>query len=251
MSAPAESPLARRLRAASESELGRLVAESTDRLGPAEARSVLRNPFVTGEILERLAASREVAAHHELRRELAAHPRTPRTLALSLVAGLSWRDLAELGIDAKAHPLVRRSADRRLLERLPGLAVGERIALARRASGALVAALRFDPNPRVVAALLDNPRLTEIQLVPLASHERANSRCLVVLAESARWASRLAVRKALCRNPATPLGAALRLLPGLPRVETAAVAADARLAPALRARARELAGAQRATGRQR
>jgi hypothetical protein len=86
--------------------------------------------------------------------------------------------------------------------------------------------------------------------VPLASHERANPRCLAALAESPRWASRQAVRKALCRNPATPLGAALRLLPGLPRADAAAVAADGRLPPALRARAREFCGGRRAGERQ-
>ena len=241
--------MARRLREAGEDELAALVAEHADRLDLAAARAILRNPFVDAELLARLAASRALVGLYELRRELVAHPRTPRTLALSFVAGLYWRDLAALGIDTRVHPLVRRVADRRLQERLPGLAVGEKIALARRASATLVGALRLDPNPRVVTALLENPRLTEAQLVPLASHERANPRCLAALAASPRWASRRAVRTALCRNPATPLATALRLLPGLSRADAAAVAADTRLAPTLRTRAHDLARARGGAGR--
>jgi hypothetical protein len=242
VSALSANGLSGQLREAGEDELAALVAEHADRLGLAEARAILHNPFVTTELLGRVASSPELAGLYEVRRELAAHPRTPRALAVQLVAGLYWRDLAALGIDPRVHPLVRRSADRRLHERLPGLAVGEKIALARRASAFLVSALRFDPSPRVVTALLENPRLTEAQLLPLASHERANPRCLEALAASTRWATRRGVRAALCRNPATPVGTALRLLPGLSRNGLAAVAADVRLAVPLRSRARELTG---------
>lgn len=239
-----EAPdLDRRLREASAEELARLVAARRDELGVAEARQIARNPFVTGEILESLAGVPALASLHEVRRTLAAHPRTPRPLALRLVSGLYWRELAALGVESAAHPTVRRAADRRLLERLPGLAIGERCALARRCSGAVIAALRRDPQPRVIAALLENPRLTELLLLPLASSERAPAPCLAVLADSARWASRQPLRAALCGNPATPLAAALRLLPGLARERLSAVAHDGRLAARLRTRARELLAA--------
>lgn len=235
-----ERELGRRLREAGEEELGRLVDAAGDALGVAEARQILRNPFVTGEVLETLARIRHLVSRYEVRREIAAHPRAPRTLAMQLVASLYWRELATLGSDMRVHPLVRRAADRRLLERLPGLATGERCALARRASVAVIAGLRLDPQPRVLAALLDNPRLTEAQLMPMVSHERAAAACLAVVAGSLRWAARPAIRAALCRNPATPLGSSLRLLPGLGRDQLAAVVGDGRLPGPLRNRAREL-----------
>jgi hypothetical protein len=243
VSEAAADELRRRLREAGEEELARLVTAAGDSLGVPEARQILRNPFVRAEVLESLAAIPALVSRYEVRRELVAHPRTPRTLALQLVAGLYWRELAALGIDTRVHPIVRRAADRRLLERLPGLAIGEKSALARGASAAVIAGLRLDPNPRVVAALLENPRLTEVQLMPLAGHERAASRCLAAVAANARWAARPAIRAALCRNPATPLGSSLQLLPGLGRDQLAAVAADPRLAAPLRDRARELLAA--------
>lgn len=239
-----EAPdLDRRLREASAEELARLVAGRRDELGVAEARQIARNPYVTREILESLAAVPALASLYEMRRTLAAHPRTPRALALRLVTGLYWRELAALGIDGGAHPAVRRAADRRLVERLPGLAIGERCALARRCSAGVIAALRRDPQARVIAALLENPRLTELLLLPLASSQRAPALCLAAVADSTRWASRQPLRAALCRNPATPPTAAARLLPGLARDQLNAVAHDGRLAARLRARAQQLLAA--------
>ena len=83
-----------------------------------------------GEI-RRFLADREARSLHAVRRALAAHPRTPRTEALSLIPTLYWRDLAAVSADARAHPAVRRSADQELLRRLPGLAIAEKVEVAR------------------------------------------------------------------------------------------------------------------------
>ena len=89
--------------------------------------------------IETLLAAPGLAAAYELRREAAFDPRTPRLLALRLVAGLYWADLLRLGTDTRLHPVVRRAADLRLIERLPGLAIGERRAVARGAGPAVIA----------------------------------------------------------------------------------------------------------------
>lgn len=235
--------LGERLRAANEEELAGLIGERLDDIGPREARQALRNPFLTPALIEALLGAPELAAAYELRRDAAFDPRTPRLLALRLVGGLHWADLARLGTDTRLHPVVRRAADLRLVERLPGLAVGERMAVARGASPAVIAAVRQDPTPRVIGALLDNPRLTEGLLMPLAASDRASPHVLARLAASPRWGSRATIRYALCRNPATPLPAALALLPMLARRELEAVAADARLLLPLRRRAQLLSGA--------
>jgi len=242
MSEEPESDLQRRLRESGLGDLERLVDELGERLDRVGALALLRNPHVSTELIDAVARRPDLVARYELQREIAAHPRSARTVALRFVSLLYWHDLATLAIDTRLHPLVRRSADRRLLERLPALAIGEKSALARRASRAVVERLRFDPSPRVVAALLENPRLTEGDLVPLATFERANPRCLEVLARDLRWSHRLPVRVALCRNPATPLSCGLALLTGLPRRELATIAHDPRVASAIRRQATALGG---------
>ena len=153
-----------------------------------------------------------------------------------------WADLVRLGVDTRVHPVVRRSADQRLVERLPGLAIGEKLAIARGASPSVVAVLRQDPTPRVIAALLENPRLTEGALLPLAASEHALPAALAVLAGNPRWSARYPLRLALCRNPRTPLGSVLPLLPLLLKRDLEAVAADTRLLLPVRRRAQLLAG---------
>lgn len=232
-----------RLLEAGEEELTRLLAERRAELDPPAARAAFRNPFLTRQMIEGMLESPGLVSAYEVRRAAAFHPLTPRTEAIRFVAGLYWADLVRLGADSRVHPVVRRSADQRLLERLPGLAVGEKMAVARGAGPAVLATLRHDPTPRVIAALLENPRLTEGILVPLAASEQASPQALAVVAGSPKWASRYPVRFALCRNPHTPLASALPLLPLLLKRDLEAVAADTRLLLPVRRRAQLLAGA--------
>jgi len=102
--------------------------------------------------------------------------------------------------------------------------------------------LRHDPNPRVIAAMLENPRLTESALLPLASSDTAIPAVLEVLARDQRFGARYTLRQALSRNPRLPVQAALANLVGLRKVELAAVASDPRLASQIRQRARLLLG---------
>jgi hypothetical protein len=234
--------LARRLREAGPEELAALVAERGEAIDAGAARQALRNPYLTAEVVAALLARKELLTSRELRRDLAACPLTPRIEALRFVAGLFWRDLMEIGLDMRVPPAVRRAAERHLAARLPGLSVGEKVALARRAGGGVIALLRLDPTPRVIAALLDNPRLTEGALAPLVHAERAAPEVLRTIAEDRRWGVRYPIRVALSRNPRTPQATALSLLPQLKRPDLEAVAEHARLAPAVRRRAKTLLG---------
>ena len=229
--------LRRRLREAAADELERLLEEHAGELDGPALRHLFRNPFLGASRIERLFELPGVEALYEARREAVRHPSSPRSLALRYLPGLFWVDLVRVGLDTRLHPVLRRAADLRLIERLPGLAVGERVAAARSASSAVLAVLRHDPSHGVISALLDNPRATEALLMPLVASERAHPQALAAVARSAKWASRPALRAGLCRNPALPLASALSLLPGLGKRDLLAVEADPRLAAALRRKA--------------
>ena len=240
------------LREAGGEALEQLVEKHLPEMGPREVRLLLRNPFLTPELVARIAETRALTAAYDVRRDLVLHPLAPRVAVLDWVGGLFWPDLVRAGRDARLHPAVRRAAEQRLVERLPGLALGEKIALARSAGSGVISHLRHDPSPRVVAALLENPKLTEGLLAPMLASETAAPRALAVVASSPRWTSRYGVRLALVRNPRTALAAALALLPLLKKRDLFAVAADPRLDGALRQRARLLAGGPgEGTGRSR
>jgi hypothetical protein len=237
-----EPELVARLREAGSDELLALVREHAGRLDPPAVRIALRNPYATAEVVDALASQPRLLSFYEVRRDLAMHPRTPEILAQRLVPGLYWRDLAALGTDTRLHPRLRRQADQLLAARLPELAVGEKVAMARRAGPGLLAQLRHDPSPRVIAALLDNPRLTEDILAPVAHGATTPGPVLALIAADRRWGVRHGLQVAICRNPGTPLATSLRLLPSLRKSELKAVATDPRLAEAVRQRARLLLG---------
>lgn len=231
-----------RLSEAGEEELEALVRDHVDDLDARRAAKVLRNRFVTSRIIELLLGRPALLKLQEVRRLLAVHPRTPEVRAIGLVSGLFWRDLVRIGADSRARPQVRRAADLRLAERLPGLAIGEKVAIARTAGQGVISRLRHDPERRVIASLLENPRLTEGALAPLVSSERARPQVLELIARDRRWGARHAVRSAIARNPRTPVHTALGLLSSLKKDALRAIAADTRMAPAVRRRAGLLLG---------
>ena len=235
------SDILRRMREAGSEELLVLVREHAGLLDPPAVRNVLRSSFVTAEVIEVLAHPR-LLSFYEVRRDLAFHPRTAQVLAQQLIPGLYWRDLATLGGDMRLHPRLRRMADQYLSMRLPELAMGEKISIARTAGTGLLAQLRHDPNPRVIGALLDNPRLTEDILAPVVHGAGTPGPVLALIAADRRWGARYGLQAAICRNPGTPLATGLKLLPLLRKAELRAVAADPRLSTAVRQRARVLLG---------
>jgi hypothetical protein len=175
---------------------------------------LLRRGDLPRESFEEILNDRFARKFHVVRRVLAGHARTPRREALTLVSTLFWRDLAHLSADVQVHPEVRRAADRNLLRRLPDMALAERIDLARSAGRGLLMVLRFDADPRVVAAVLDNRFATEPDIVQASSRPEAVPAALAVIAEHPRWRLRPGVRGALLRHPALPTGSALSLLTG-------------------------------------
>ncbi|HYN20066.1 MAG TPA: hypothetical protein VE078_03825, partial [Thermoanaerobaculia bacterium] len=142
----------------------------------------------------------------------------------------------------RLHPRLRRAADQSLAARLPGLSIGEKMSIARRAGPGLLAHLRHDPSPRVIGALLDNPRLTEDILTPVVHGAATPGPILALIAQDRRWGTRYGLQVAICRNPGTPLATSLKLLPLLRKTELKAVASDPRLAEPVRQRARLLLG---------
>ncbi len=186
-------------------------------LGEDEIILLLRNRRADPIVLTRIARSPRWFRVYEVKKGLARHPRVPLGLARGLLAHLYWRDLSEVTEDARVHPAVRHQAEEVLRIRLQEMTLGERIALARKASRGIVMALRDSDDPKVLAALLGNPRLIEPDVLTIAGNALARREVLRELAEHPSWGIRRAVRLTLLRNPRTPVQVALRLLRSLPR----------------------------------
>jgi len=207
----------RALKEANAEALAQIVAEQGAALLEEEALAILENPFVTPQVLGKIAQTQRLAALYSVRLKLVAHRQTPLAHAVKLVHYLYWFDLLRLSTEVTVPAPVRRAIDTQLLLRVEKLTHGERVASARRCSRALIGAFLFDPHPKVFEALLANKRLREEDLLSLANSPRATAEQLRMLAEDGRWSYRYEIRKALVLNPATPRFAAASQLRYLSR----------------------------------
>lgn len=120
------------------------------------------------------------------------------------------------------------------------LTLGERKALARTHRRDQLLLLIRDPHPQVVGILLDNPHVTEADIVKIAAMRPAVPESLAKVAAHPRWSVRHAVKRALVLNPSTPLADAIRIATTLRAPELAELAADHSLPEPLRQHAAEV-----------
>jgi hypothetical protein len=123
------------------------------------------------------------------------------------------------------------------------LTLGERKSLARTNDREQLLLMLRDPHPAVVAILLDNPHVTESDILKIASRRPCMPETLTRLAGHPRWSVRHAVKRALVMNPSMPLADAIRIMTTLRAAELAELAKDPALPEPLRAHAAEVRAA--------
>lgn len=169
---------------------------------------------------------------------------TELALTPSILLDLPYDRLADLYLAARATGLdrvvLRLHGDR------PGIgtpstenphldaSAGVRTARARSRDRHVLDRIAHDRDPRVIAALLDNPLVTERDVIRVAALRPTNPEVLRVVAAHARWRGRYRVRKALAFNPATPTSLARQLLPTLLRQDLVEIAGSGVLTAELR-----------------
>jgi hypothetical protein len=93
-----------------------------------------------------------------------------------------------------------------------------RAVMARTALADLLCAFCFDPDPRVIAAVLDNPHVDQTHARLIAEHHHTGAG-LEMLGRRATLLRDAAVRRNLFRNAQTPQPLMQRMLAGLPLIE--------------------------------
>ena len=186
-------------------------------------------------ILQRIGEGH--SASRQVLQELALAPSLFQELPYERVeAAYSLAQAAELG--GVARMFLGSALEAGLEDGRPGidnqhldLPLGTRTSAARGRDRFKLDRLLHDRNPKVIAALLDNPRLIERDVVKIAAMRPTRGEVLEVVAAHARWAARYRVRKALACNPHTPAPIARRLLPTL-MVQDLVLALEAGVFPA-------------------
>jgi hypothetical protein len=124
--------------------------------------------------------------------------------------------------------------------RRPGETLGLRISLARKTTPRIIERLITDPDEPVIRTILGNPRLTEAEVLKVASSSRTPPSILATIADNQRWVCRYKVKLSLVYNPNTPLRVSMGLLPLLLRQDLAEIVQDPVLPVAVREKATRL-----------
>jgi hypothetical protein len=180
---------------------------------------LLRRPDLTEQVVTAVSRTALFEEHHPLRAAVFRHPATPTPLAISLVPRLHLFELMDAILMPAVPPDHRIAAERAVVQRLPSVPLGARITLARRATGAIVEALLSEGDSRLVDACLGNPRLAEGGIARLLSGGRATAEVISAIARHDRWKTRPNLRRAILRNPRTPLVWFTLWLPTMPMME--------------------------------
>jgi hypothetical protein len=207
--------------------------------GEGELIRLLRQASCPGILVERLAKCRWVVSSHRVLQLVVRHPRCPRAFAWDALPRLGWHDLLEVGRDPRTSPAIRKQAERKLVERIVNLTLGERTTLAKQATRGLLGVLLTDEQPLCVEALLSNPHFTETEALRLLNTNR-NPECVLVLLRHPVWGRRPEVLRAAVRSRSIPLGVALGLLALLPEPEIVGLAGSAEVDGQLRDAANRL-----------
>ena|SRR5436305_2621276 len=176
---------------------------------------LLERKDLPGEILEEVGKRKPLLKSYRVKKALCFHPRGPRLATLRLIRDLYLMDLVQLALSPAVPAELKRNAEEQLLARLSQIPLGQKITLARRGPARVAGALLAEGHPQIVSVVLDNPYLTEAQILKTLSREKLPAPVVPAIIHHRKWSISYNIRIALLRQPSAPLATILSYLPQL------------------------------------
>jgi hypothetical protein len=219
------------------------------------ALALLKRRDTPAEVLEQLAKNINALKSRKVRIALTSHPHTPRHVSVPLARQLYTFDLMKVALLPGVPVDIKVAIDDVLISRLKTITAGERLTLARRATGRVAAALLLDlENPddkvvdarkknaeaveretRVMRAALDNPRLTEALVINSVLRSAASMALIDAVARHVKWSPRREIRAALLRTEHLSLARTLEFSDEIPTPLLHEILASSRLPAQIKA----------------
>jgi hypothetical protein len=167
------------------------------------------------EILEEIGRRKGFLKSYSVKKGLLLHPRTPRLIGLRLLKELYLMDLVQFTLSPAVPAELKRYAEEQIVARLPQMPLGQKITLARRGPSRVAGALVANGHAQVMPIALENPYLTEAQVLKVLAREKVPVAVVQALANHRKWSESYNVRLAIVRNSSTPMSIVLGFLPQL------------------------------------
>lgn len=190
---------------------------------------LLERKDLAPEVLRVIAAHKEGLRSYAVKLALARHPRTPRLVTLPILKFLHLFDLVRVCQTPAVPTDVKFLAEETILKKAERIPRGEKINLARRGSGRVAAGLLRTQDRALIQAILDNPYLTEAQVLKILPREDLSPEVVDMLTVHEKWVRCYQVRLALIRNSLTPFRRVLEFLPDLAVTDLREICLDRRM----------------------
>ena len=168
------------------------------------ALALLHRRDLPAAAIEAIARNSSVIKQRKVLIEIVQHQRTPRHIALPFLRRLFTFELMDVALAPAIAADLKLVAEDLLINKLETLSLGERIALARRASPAVTGELLLHPERPVIEAAMQNGRLTEASVVRSLASRTVSVLLLSMLSEHPKWSLRREIQVAILRRPETP-----------------------------------------------
>jgi hypothetical protein len=243
---------------AAPADLSRAAADPA--LNEDLALALLKRADLPSEVLEQLAKNANALKSRKVKIALVGHQHTPRHVSVPLARQFYTFDLMKVALSPHVPADVKVAVDDVLISRLKTVTLGERLTLARRASGRVAAALLLDvesgdgkivhskmidgktraaetvaQRTRVMQTALENPRLTEALVIKSVLGRAATAALVHAVARHAKWSRRREIRAALLRTGHLSLAHALEFSREIPIPLLQEVLASSRLPAPIKA----------------
>jgi hypothetical protein len=143
-------------------------------------------------------------------------------------------------VEEPSEPKSADELEKALWLRVRTMSMAEKVKLALRGNKDARGILLRDSNRIIPRLVLQNPRITEEEILTLAKDRNVDEEILRLIADSREWTKVYAVRCALVENARTPAGKALSLLPTLGEREISRLAKSKQVPNVISVQARRI-----------
>jgi len=220
-------PLEEAIHSASRENLVSAAADSA--LTADLALALLQRADLPADVIEELSKNRSLLRQRKVKIALASHPQAPRHVSVPLIRQFYTFDLMKVALSPVVAADLKRIADETLIARLKTVTQGERLTLARQASGRMAGVLLLDLEERILRAALENARLTEALVVQAVLRPEASGALIQAVSQHAKWSYRRDVQIALLRTEFLSLAQALVFARAIPPVKLREIVHSSRL----------------------
>lgn len=198
------------------------------------ALALLTRRDISPNVIEAVAKNIAVTKNRKVNVAIASHPHTPRHVSLPLTRHLYTFDLVKIALSPTVPADVKVAVDETIIARLEQISEGERLTLAKQASGRVAGALLGDAQDRVIEASLNNPQMTEATIVKALGRADSPAHLVSAVCDHKKWSLRRDVRLALLRNEHLALAQAIAFTQGFPPSLVREVLGKSRLQPSIK-----------------